>query len=245
MAMRYLILSDIHGNLPALEAALEEAQARCDQVLCLGDVVGYGPQPNECVQRVRQVAAVCLSGNHDWAAIGKMNTEEFNPLAEEAALWTSQQLTPENRAYLESLPSLLEYQGFTLVHGSLREPVWEYILNAHIAQASFERLTTSLGFFGHTHIPMIFRDDGQATLPSAWLPPAGQPLEVREVRFLINPGSVGQPRDGDPRASYLIFDDQTSTIEFRRVEYPIEDTQRLIRQAGLPEPLALRLALGR
>lgn len=242
--MRYLIISDIHANLPALEAVLSHAQDQgYDAVLCLGDVVGYGPYPNECTEWVRENAQVCLAGNHDWAVIGKMDVEDFNPTAAQATLWTRRELKPENRAYLEERPSVIVEEGYTLTHGSLRDPVWEYITDIWIAQQSFELLTTPLLFHGHTHIPVVFRER-EGGLPEILLPRGEGTFVLDGSRFLINPGSVGQPRDGDPRASYLIYDDAKLAWEYFRVDYPIPQTQEAIRQAGLPESLAQRLSFG-
>ncbi|MBI2845939.1 MAG: metallophosphoesterase family protein [Chloroflexi bacterium] len=242
--MRYLILSDIHSNLPALEAVLQHAAERgFDLTLCLGDIVGYGPYPNQCTEWVREHTRTCLAGNHDWAVIDKMDIADFNPTAAQATLWTREQLKPENQAYLQERPTVVVEEGFTLTHGSLREPVWEYITDNWIAQQSFELLTTTLLFHGHTHIPAVFREQ-RDRLPQIVLPRGEQKVILDQGRFLINPGGVGQPRDGDPRASYLIYDQAQSAVEFYRVDYPIAQTQEAILQAGLPKSLAQRLSLG-
>ncbi|MFQ6002104.1 MAG: metallophosphoesterase family protein, partial [Anaerolineae bacterium] len=239
--MRYLVLSDIHSNLPALEAVLAEVDlVHIDEVLCLGDLVGYGPNPNECIARLRELPLRCVAGNHDWAAIGKMDTAEFNSAAREACRWTAKELTAENRAYLQSLPETLTQDNYTLVHGSLRAPIWEYVTHPLVAQRSFELLNTQLCFHGHTHVPVIFREEGPH--PQAYILPPGQILTLDTNRYMINTGSVGQPRDGDPRASCLLFDSREATLEYRRVDYPVEETQKSMKEKGLPESLITRLS---
>lgn len=242
--MRYLIISDLHSNLPALEAVLHHAEEKgYDVTLCLGDVVGYGPYPNQCTEWARENARTCLAGNHDWAVIDKMDIANFNPTAAQATLWTRKQLTAENRVYLMERPTVVVEEGYTLTHGSLREPVWEYITDNWIAQQSFELLSTPLLFHGHTHIPALFREQRER-LPQIILPRGQEKIILDRGRFLINPGGVGQPRDGDPRASYLIYDEPQSVVEFYRVDYPISQAQEAILQVGLPKSLAQRLALG-
>ncbi len=241
--MRYLVLSDIHSNLPALEAVLAEVDlSHIDEVLCLGDLVGYGPHPNECIARLRELPLRCVAGNHDWAAIGKMDTAEFNLAAREACQWTEKELTAENRAYLQSLPETFVQDDYTLVHGSLRAPIWEYVTHPLVAQRSFELLNTQLCFHGHTHVPVVFREEGPN--PQAYILPPGQRITLDRNRYMINTGSVGQPRDGDPRASYLLFDSQEATLEYRRVDYPVEETQKSMKKKGLPESLITRLSYG-
>jgi diadenosine tetraphosphatase ApaH/serine/threonine PP2A family protein phosphatase len=247
--MRYLIISDIHSNLAAFEAVLADAGS-FDKVWCLGDVVGYGPDPNECVERLRDLPHVCVVGNHDWAALGKMDTEDFNPDAKKACHWTRKQLSPSNLAYLETLPKSLIEEGFTLVHGSPRQPVWEYILYPSIAQANFEHFDTKFCLVGHTHVPIIYRHhpENPDRICDTVIPSLNDPLVLGEQRLIINPGSVGQPRDGNPRASYAIldFDRKRSdlTLEYRRVPYPIETTQARMVGKGLPVRLIMRLASG-
>lgn len=253
--MRYLIISDIHSNLAAFEAVLADAGS-FDKVWCLGDVVGYGPDPNECVEQLRALPHVCVVGNHDWAALGKMDTENFNPDAKRACQWTGEQLSPSNLAYLETLRKSLVEEGFTLAHGSPRQPIWEYILDSSVAQANFEHFDTRFCLVGHTHVPVIYRDDpNQAcdtlTLPLSSLPHGGGKrggLVLGEERLIINPGSVGQPRDGDPRASYAILNSDRKrsdlTLEYRRVSYPVKTTQARMVEEGLPVRLIIRLGYG-
>ena len=243
--MRYLILSDIHANLPALEAVLAAAGA-VDAVWCLGDLVGYGPQPNECVERVRNLPGLrCVAGNHDWAALGKLSLTDFNPQARWAVEWTAQQLIPAHRAWLDGLPERIEEEGFTLVHGSPRHPIWEYVLNSAVASENMAYFDTPACLVGHTHVAVIFLEPGrQHRAAPAIVPEPGQVFSYRPVRAIINPGSVGQPRDGDPRASYALLDTEAGQIEYRRETYAIQETQERIRAAGLPERLALRLSYG-
>jgi diadenosine tetraphosphatase ApaH/serine/threonine PP2A family protein phosphatase len=243
--MRYLIISDIHSNLAAFEAVLADAGS-FDKVWCLGDVVGYGPDPNECVERLRDYPHVCVVGNHDWAALGNMDTEDFNPDAKRACLWTRQQLSPSNLEYLETLPKSLVEDGFTLVHGSPRHPIWEYVLYPSIAEANFEHFDTNFCFVGHTHVPIIYRHNPENPNQACdvMIPSLDDPLVLAEDRLIINPGSVGQPRDGDPRASYAILDAGELTLEYRRIPYPIESTQARMVESGLPVRLIMRLAYG-
>lgn len=243
--MRYLIISDIHSNLAAFEAVLADAGS-FDKVWCLGDMVGYGPDPNECVERLRDLPHICVAGNHDWATLGKLDIKDFNPDAQKACLWTREQLSPSNWRYLEALPENLIEEGFTLVHGSPRYPIWEYILSLSIAEANFEYFDTRFCFIGHTHVPIIYRHHPQNPNRTcdALMPSPDARLVLGENRLIINPGSVGQPRDGDPRASYAILDSDELTLEYRRISYPIEETQARMMKMGLPVRLIMRLAYG-
>ncbi len=243
--MRCLLLSDIHSNLEAFEAVLADA-GPVDETWCLGDVVGYGPDPNACVEKLRSLPHLCIAGNHDWATLGKLDLREFNLDAREANLWNRKQLTPDNLAYLEALPEVLVREPFTLVHGSPRRPIWEYIVYTATAQANFYYFDTPFCLVGHTHTPVIFRltdkkgREGCDTLPL----PVNGPLSLGPERLIINPGSVGQPRDGNPQASYAILDTETLVLEFRRVPYPVEKTQAKMIEYDLPLRLAVRLGYG-
>ncbi len=238
--MRVAVLSDIHGNLHALEAVLDAASV--DEVWCLGDVVGYGARPNECCELVRKRAAVCLAGNHDLVVVGTLPLDEFSHDAADAAGWSREHLTEENRAYLAGLPSMVERQGALLVHASPRDPVWEYVLSNDVALASLEATEAPLVLVGHSHVALDLRlVDGELT---GGLAAAGTVVELDSGRWLLNPGSVGQPRDGDPRAAWLLVDFEARRATFERVEYDIAATQAEILEAGLPELLALRLASG-
>jgi diadenosine tetraphosphatase ApaH/serine/threonine PP2A family protein phosphatase len=242
--MRFAILADIHSNLAAFEAVLGDADSRggFDKIWCLGDVVGYGPDPNECIKRLRQFEHVCIAGNHDWAAIGKMDTSEFNPVAAAAAHWTAQQLTAEDKDYLLSLPLTLRENDFTLAHGSPREPIWEYLLSTEAAQDNLAYFETAYCLVGHSHVPLIFE---LAADKAVYREFRESNLKLKEKRMIINPGGVGQPRDGDPRASYAIYDSEAQTVRHYRVEYDIPATQKKMAEQGLPTPLILRLSVGR
>jgi diadenosine tetraphosphatase ApaH/serine/threonine PP2A family protein phosphatase len=342
--MRYAILSDIHGNDDALQAVLadinafiNEQRAPLDAIWCLGDIVGYGPEPSACVRRVREYCDACIAGNHDWAALGKIDLEDFSDVAAESAEWTGAQLSTEERIYLRSLPETTTLGDFTLAHGSPLNPIWEYLTSSDLAAPSFDAFTTRFCLVGHTHLPTIFlyptaeaelptfrgsspgwRAEPTPTAPArgdaasmakmasvasaasaasvtsvsnvaaagrydlvvmetdgetdarnptlsarklaATLAPAApdEPMRLRcehvtpvpglwvlphGYRAIVNPGSVGQPRDGDPRASYLIYDDEIG-FEFRRVAYDITNTQRKMRASGLSPRMARRLAHG-
>jgi diadenosine tetraphosphatase ApaH/serine/threonine PP2A family protein phosphatase len=243
--MRYLVLSDIHSNLEAFQAVLDDA-GPVDEVWCLGDVVGYGPDPNACVELLRSVPHRCIAGNHDWATLGKLDLRDFNPDARDANLWNRQQLTADNLAYLEALPEVLVEGPFTLAHGSPRHPIWEYIIYASTALSNFDHFDTPFCFVGHTHTPVIFRlskEKGQETCESMPPSPNG-PVKLGPERMIINPGSVGQPRDGDPQASYVLLDTEVLVAEHRRVPYPVEETQAKMIRHDLPLRLVLRLGYG-
>lgn len=245
--MSALVISDVHANLEALEAVLADAGQRgYDEVWFLGDAVGYGPDPNACVERLRALQPrVWLAGNHDWAALGRLDLAAFNPEARLATEWTQAQLLPEVRALLEGFSPRMDdlEQGLTWVHGSPKHPVWEYILDSSVAAAGFEAFRTDLCCFGHTHVPMLYAEglDGVERCR----PAPGQPLNLEAgTRYLLNPGSVGQPRDGDPRAAYALVDLDARKATIHRVDYPIERVQEKILAADLPPRLALRLGFG-
>lgn len=242
--MRYLVIADIHANRAAMEAVLRDA-APFDMVWCLGDLIGYGPDPNECVNRIQDFEHICVAGNHDWAAMGQWHLDDFNTDARLAHLWTREELTLISREYLQQLPLRLEQEGFTLVHGSPREPLWEYLLDLGEAIISFSHFSTPFCLVGHTHLPLMFVLDPDTGRPHAMVPEIETPIPLRGRRMILNPGSVGQPRDGDPRASYAILDTEAMTWELRRVPYPIEITQERMRARGLPRRLIARLEVGR
>jgi len=241
--MRVAVVSDIHSNLVALHAALADAGV-VDAVWCLGDIVGYGPQPNECIELLRQQPGlVCVAGNHDWAALEKLPADEFNHDAQEAVLWTRRRLTPGNRTYLDGVPERDAALGFTIVHGSPRHPIWEYLVTPQKARDNFSEFSTAYCLVGHSHWPIMHVAEGDA-LPTEEYPEWGLPMELGERRRFINPGSVGQPRDGDPDASYIILDPESMTVEYRRVAYSVKTTQSLMRKEGLPARLIERIAHG-
>ena len=243
--MRIAILADIHGNLEALSAVLADAQKRdaADSVWCLGDTVGYGPDPRACIDTLLGTSPVAVAGNHDWAIVGKVSLREFNPYAALACRWTLAQLSPAHIDYLVNLPLQVERGPFTLVHGSPRDPIWEYLVSLTSARACFQHLSTPYCLVGHSHVPFMCRE-GQGTPEMVELP-GNTTIPLGEERLIVNPGSVGQPRDGDPRASYAIYHQEESSLEIRRVSYDLRATQRKMRLAGLPEPLAERLQYGR
>jgi diadenosine tetraphosphatase ApaH/serine/threonine PP2A family protein phosphatase len=242
--MRCLVLSDIHSNLEAFQAVLDDA-GTVDQIWCLGDTVGYGPDPNTCVELLRSKPHLCIAGNHDWATLGKLDLEDFNPDAREANLWNREQLTPDNLAFLEALPETLVEGSFTLSHGSPCHPIWEYVLYPSAAKAAFDCFQTPFCFVGHTHAPVVFRlsSEDEPEGCEAFLPP-DHPLGLGPERMLVNPGGVGQPRDGDPRASYMILDLEALTVEHHRVHYPYQVTRNKMLKRGLPLRLAVRLSYG-
>ncbi|OHD76557.1 MAG: hypothetical protein A2V99_16590 [Spirochaetes bacterium RBG_16_67_19] len=246
--MRIAIVADVHSNLDALETVLRHAeeQKALEQVWCLGDTVGYGPEPNACLALLRRYNALTVPGNHDLAAIGLLSTEDFNPDAAAAAAWTALQIVPDERTYLENLPHVVRQGEFTLVHGSLRWPIWEYLYTPEVALAHLELQETPYSLVGHTHVPLLVKEDQGS--PDGCLMnylEDGTALELRDRRLVINPGSVGQPRDGDPRTSYAIYDDEARTVTVHRLEYDIAATQQKMAAAGLPAWLIRRLSRGR
>lgn len=241
--MRVLVISDIHANLTALEAVLQDAGAY-DAVWCLGDIVGYGPDPNQCIERVGGLPnLICLIGNHDAAALGQIDLESFNHEARLSAYWSRSVLTEENLQFLRGLHDKVIVDQVTLTHGSPRNPVWEYLLDSYSAAVNFTYFDTQLCFVGHTHLPIIyFAPNGKAHIE--WqIVQELQPIQLRH-RAILNPGSVGQPRDHDPRASYAIFYPGENVWEPHRVEYDIESVKERIYQAGLPHRHGLRLVDG-
>ena len=247
--MRYLILSDIHANLTALDAALAAAKGHWDKVICLGDVVGYGPDPNEVVDRIREIGALTIRGNHDKAGSGIANADDFNPVARAVALWTRDQLRPENREWLEQLPTgPLNENGFVMVHGAFRDED-EYVFAPAQALDSLLDAPAQITFFGHTHLQGGFtlRDDQVGVLH--FKPAAGSHFSTLAIEdgttYLLNPGSIGQPRDGDPRSGFVLYDTDDDLVIFYRVPYDVKAAQKDILNAGLPPRLAERLEDGR
>jgi predicted phosphodiesterase len=240
--MRLAVLSDIHANLAALEA-VRDAMPQVDEVWVLGDIVGYGPQPNEVISALQEMGARSVMGNHDGAAIGQVDASWFNPDAARAIGWTSEVIDDNARAYLGALPEVRRDGDLTAVHGSPRDPTWEYITGPDVASANLASFDTRICLHGHTHVPIIFRaEEGEVQAVSAT---PGSPITIAEGRLLLNPGSVGQPRDGDPASSFVVIDTEAGTAEFHRVGYDIERTQRLMREVDLPARLVERLRYGR
>lgn len=286
--MRYVILADIHGNYEALTAVVRdievfvrEQRTTIDEMWCLGDIVGYGPQPSECVRKVSELCNITIAGNHDWAAIGKLDLDEFTSVAANSAEWTSARLSPQERMYLRQLPERARNGDLSLTHGSPLNPIWEYLTSPVGATPNFAAFDTTFCLVGHTHVPTIFLMPDDAPMarsaPGALAaarmaggvnpgdsdlmifpdldaydagalceqitPSQGLWMLPRGRRAIINPGSVGQPRDGDPRAAYLIYDTDVG-FEFRRVEYDIAATQRRMTDLGLSPRMAARLSHG-
>lgn len=239
--MRIAVLSDIHANLVALDAVLTHAGA-VDAVWHLGDVVGYGPDPDGVVERLAAVGAVGVRGNHDAAACGGTEIDWFNPDARAAMDWTRSRISPATRRWLEALSERGRDGDFTLVHGSPRDPIWEYVTSIPVARANLAALETPFGLHGHTHVPIAYReDDGRV---EAMSPGDGSSLPLDGRRLLLNPGSVGQPRDGIPSASYAVLDADAGVCTWHRVPYDIPAVQRAMRAAGLPVRLVDRLSHG-
>lgn len=242
--MRILVVSDIHANLAALDAVLAEAGS-VDAVWNLGDTVGYGPYPDECLDRMAALEpSVTLLGNHDAAAVGMLALDEFNPIARAATLWTAQRLSEEHRALLRSLPPQALVDEYLCVHGSPRHPIWEYVYSAAVADACFAAFGEDICFLGHTHIQLYITDDMAARGIEPAVPRDGDTLALDGARFIINPGSVGQPRDGNPAAAFAVFEPRQRSVTFRRVPYDITSTQAAMHTAGLPVPLIARLSAG-
>jgi diadenosine tetraphosphatase ApaH/serine/threonine PP2A family protein phosphatase len=243
--VRYAILSDIHSNLEALNAVLRHIRRynSVDELWCLGDIVGYGPDPKSCIALINEYSNSTVCGNHDLGAADQVNPKFFNPDAAIAIQWTKEQLKIE-KEYLAKLPVVLTRNQFTLVHGSPRDPVWGYMFSLPVAQENFNYFETKYCLVGHTHQPAIFKQEepGREPIYIPFQPNIGQVLG--KGRYIINPGSVGQPRDGDARASYAIYDDSARIIRLYRVEYDIEATQHLMLRYNLPLKLGLRLSEG-
>ena len=240
--MKYAILSDIHANLEALEAVLDDAKKNnVSQYACAGDIVGYNADPKECLKILRKLKATTVQGNHDYYAASKESIERFSLVAKKSILWTRKKLSYQDRNFLCKLPITFNHPDFTLVHSSLNNPRdWGYVFNKNSAKAHFKNQFSNLCFIGHTHVPLIFKN--------------GEPIENKtsdylqlkpNKQYLINVGSVGQPRDRNPNASYVIYDSTEQVIQIRRIKYDIETTQKKVREAALPFRNALRLKFGK
>ena len=245
------ILSDPHANLFALEAVLQDVDSvRPDVLICLGDFVGYGAQPNEVVRMLKDRCEISLAGNHDLAVLGSRLAPRMNEMATAAADWTRERIDEETRSFLERLPSQGQIEAISFAHGSLRDPVAEYVLDVGTAAANFDEHDFDVAFVGHTHVPAAFwMELNSMRVRAGRLAVSADRNEVEFSfdsvgRLLLNPGSIGQPRDGDPRAAWATWEPKKRVITMRRVEYPIAYAQGAIRKAGLPEPLAARLAAG-
>jgi len=242
--MKVAVISDIHGNRHAFEATLEAvAASEAAELWCLGDLVGYGAEPDACVELAREHAAVCLAGNHDMAVTGAIPLDDFSKGASLAAQWTREVIAPENLAFLRSLRPQGEEEQVGLYHASPRDPVWEYVLSALLAELCLDRQSHRLCLVGHSHVALSFvRSDG--ALATGEPRREGARLDLSEGQWLLNPGSVGQPRDGDPRAAWLLLDLDADSASFHRAAYDVAGAAAAIRAARLPDSLAERLEYG-
>ena len=241
--MKILVISDVHANVSALKAVLQAAK-EVDEIWFLGDLVGYGPDPNRCIETLRELPNLTpIIGNHDAAVVGRIDADAFNPEARQSLFWTQKQLTDQNLEYLDSLPEIQVIDQVTLVHGSPREPIWEYVMDEHTAFVNFKHFETDFCFVGHSHFPGLFHKNESEYDIESIRAGENQPFELKS-RTIINPGSVGQPRDQDPRAAYALFDPQSNCWEFKRIPYAVEEVQSRMRSQNLPERHILRLSSG-
>jgi predicted phosphodiesterase len=244
--LRYAVLSDIHSNLVALQAVLAElADAQIDRYLCLGDIVGYGARPNQCCDLIRELGAICVRGNHDEAAVDPAKAEWFTAPARACILWTREQLRSDNLAFLAELPALrVVDEAISMCHGSVSDPDL-YTVTPDDAALSFAAMETPIAFFGHTHYAEWFVDNGDGQPPVEWPSPSGATWQLSpNARYLVNPGAVGQPRDGNELASYAIYDSDACEMVIGRVAYDIAKSATQMQEAGLPEAMYARLWLG-
>lgn len=243
--MKILIMADIHSNITAFEAVLHDAELHgtVDDIWNLGDLVGYGPDPHECIRLLKEICKVCIAGNHDLAAVSKVETSEFNIDAEAAIKWTSQQLSIEDKEYLSSLPLIIEQAEFTLVHGSPRDPIWEYLSSIETARENLPYFRTRYCMVGHRHIPILFQFN-ESQVGTIQALKDKNIFALGKGRIIFNPGSVGQPRDHNPLASYGIYDTDQQSLALHRVKYDITSVQQRMLVQGLPPALIDRLALG-
>lgn len=246
--MRITIVSDVHSNYVALQAVLRHAEAHhgLDAVWSLGDLVGYGPQPNEVIAALQQYQTSSVMGNHDLAATGGMDTSEFNEAAAIANQWNAAQMTEASASFLRGQQTVLmpPLSDMVICHGSLRAPIWEYLITEEAAVEHFNRMTVPYSFVGHTHIPLVIEQTLRRRQLRAQQPKNTMRIKLGRNRLILNPGSVGQPRDGDPRAAYAILDTDERAVEFFRIPYAIEETQQMMSAAGLPPRLITRLSVG-
>ena len=242
--MRIALLSDVHGNLPAFRAVIDDVRTTgVDRVWNLGDLVGYGAEPDECVALAKETCDLCLIGNHDLVVIDKLKIDDFSANAATAALWTRDQISSETREVLSALEPKDESNEMKLYHASPRDPIWEYVLSIGLADACLDVMPGRLGAVGHSHVALWFgRNDGGRTVGEQAA--AGIEVDLSNGEWLLNPGGVGQPRDGDPRAAWVLLDLERSTAQWKRVEYPIDQAAKAIEDAGLPRSLADRLYFG-
>jgi len=242
--LRYGIFSDIHSNLEALDAVIGAyRKEKIDKYLCAGDVVGYAANPKECIEKIRTLAMITVAGNHDWASVNLFSTDYFNPLAKEAVYWTTCNLDEQGRYFLEVLPLVYKNEDLTLVHGTLDGPGdFDYMTDGYIASKTFELLETDICFVGHTHVPGVFIKSKNSHIEYR----EGSNIDIKEEnKYIINVGSVGQPRDGNPQAAYCIYDTEKKNVQIQRISYDIQATRKKIIAEGLPGFLGERLLVGR
>lgn len=242
--MRYGIFSDIHSNLEALDAVIEAyRKEKIDRYLCVGDVVGYASSPKECIEKIRMLAMITVAGNHDWASVNLISTDYFNPLAKEAVFWTQRNLDEEGRYFLEHLMLVYKNEDLTMVHGTLDEPGdFNYMTDGYIASRTFELLETNICFLGHTHVPGAFIKSKDSRIRYQ----EDSNINIKEdSKYIINVGSVGQPRDGNPKAAYCIYDSDKKNVQIKRISYDIQTVRKKIIAGGLPRFLGERLLIGR
>ena len=241
--MRYGIFSDVHANLEAMESVVNSLRReKIDNYFCVGDVVGYGANPHECIEAVKSLGATSIAGNHDWAVIGRVDTRYFNPMAKEAIHWTKRYALREDMIFLDNLKLIYKNDDFILVHGTLQEAdYFHYLIDDRQAQETFELMDRDVCFVGHSHVPGIFTKKENRIQYSSM-----SEIYLEDgCQYIINVGSVGQPRDGNPMAAYCVYDTEAKTIFIKRINYIVEEAQRKIMKAGLPAFLASRLAVGR
>ncbi len=240
---RIALISDVHGNLPALKTVLADVrETGVDEIWCLGDLIGYGAQPDECVALARESCDVCLIGNHDLVVIDKLDIAEFSMNAAIAATWTKEHIAQESIDFMNTLEPLDESKALGLYHASPRDPVWEYVLSTGQAAGCMDAMEPRVGAVGHSHVALFFTDGGGEVAGDQ--APGGHEADIAEGRWMLNPGGVGQPRDGDARAAWLLLDTDSWTASWRRVDYPIDKAAAAIEEAGLPSMLAQRLYVG-
>ena len=242
--MRIALLSDVHGNLPAFRSVIDDVRgAGVEETWCLGDLVGYGAEPDGCVALARETCDVCLAGNHDLVVTGDIDIDDFSPNAASAARWTRENISEESLEFLRGLAPVDAEREPALYHASPRDPVWEYVLSTWQALECMEEMEPRVAAVGHSHVALFFHGDGETDVQGA-VAPGGTELDLSSGKWLVNPGGVGQPRDGDPRAAWLLLDTDTWSAAWRRVEYPIDEAAGAIEAAGLPAVLGERLYSG-